>query len=285
MTISEKYKQDKLICSIEIFPPKTEKGMKKLTQLLGEFDDYSPDFVSVTYGAGGSTRDTTLQVVEEIVNNHTYDVMPHFTCVCHSKDEIRSIIKKYKDMGVFNILALRGDPPLNSDINLENDAFKYASELISFLKSENSFDIGCAGFPEGHTESVDLKTDQKYMVKKINKGVHFAITQFFFENHRFFDWRENLRNQSVDIPLIPGIWMPANETTTLKFSKMNNISVPDEVLNIYSKYESEESRLKASIEFTQKQVEELVANQIEGLHIYSFNQIESVKALAKFFNK
>lgn len=284
MTISDKYKQNKLICSIEIFPPKTEKGLANLTGLLKEFDEFSPDFVSVTYGAGGSTRETTLRVVEEIVANHNYDVMPHFTCVGHSKEEIKSIIKKYNELGVSDILALRGDPPLNGTVSLENDAFQYASELIEFLNSENSFDIGCAGFPEGHIESVDLNADLEFMVQKINKGVHFVLTQFFFDNHKFLDWRDRLREQSIDIPLIPGIWMPSNEATTLKFSKMNNISVPKEVLNIYSKYSTDESRLKASIEFTLKQVEELVSNKIEGMHIYSFNQIDSVKALSKYFN-
>ncbi len=284
MSILEKYHSGKLVVSIEIFPPKTEKGLESLESLLEDFQKFSPDFVSVTYGAGGTTRDTTLAVVKSIKEIRPYDVMPHFTCVSHTKEEIDQIVRLYEKAGVDNILALRGDPPKGSQTFVPTaGGFAYAIDLIRHLKSNHKFDIGCAGFPEGHIESPDMQSDCLHLKNKIEAGASFVLTQFFFCNDKFYEWREKLNQLGVDAPLVPGIWFPMNQETTYKFSKMNRVTIPHEVAQIYEKYTSEEDITKASMEFTRKQVEDLIANGVPGLHVYSFNKIQTIEVFSDYF--
>lgn len=284
MRISQKFAKKKLVTSIEIFPPKTEPGLLKIYELLTRFEKYDPAFVSVTYGAGGSTRDRTIEVVKHIKSQFSYGVMPHFTCVGHTRVEIDEIIQIYKSLNIDNILALRGDPPQGTEQFVPTaGGFQYASELVNYLRNNHQFDIGCAGFPEGHTQSKNLEDDRKFLKLKIDQGANFIITQFFFCNDKFFTWRDGLKDLGVKIPLVPGIWLPSNEEITLKFSKMNRVSIPDEIYQIYQKYQEPEARLKACQEFTRKQVAELVKEGVPGLHIYSFNQDLPVETLADYF--
>lgn len=284
MKISEKFKSKKLVTSIEIFPPKTEAGLLKVLDLLGKFEKYHPAFVSVTYGAGGSTRERTIDLVRTIKIKYSYDVMPHFTCVGHSKTEIAEIIKIYEDLNIKNILALRGDPPIGvENFVIPKDGFAYASELIHHLQKNHQFDIGCAGFPECHVQSTNRESDLFYLKKKIDDGADFVITQFFFCNEKYFAWRDSLKSMGVIVPLIPGIWLPSNEEITLKFSKMNHVTVPQTILDIYAKYPEGEDRTKACQDFTRKQVAELVEGGVPGLHVYSFNQELPVETLNEYF--
>lgn len=284
MRISQKFAKNKLVVSIEIFPPKTEAGLVKIYELLGRFENYHPAFVSVTYGAGGSTRDRTIDVVKHIKSQFSYGVMPHFTCVGQTKSEIDEIIQIYEKLEIQNILALRGDPPIgSSQFEPTKGGFQYASELVKYLRKGNRFDIGCAGFPEGHIQSKSLEMDRTFLKQKIDAGADFIITQFFFCNEKFFAWRDSLKELGVSIPLVPGIWLPSNEEITFKFSKMNRVTVPNEVSDIYEKYQDPNDRLKACQEFTQKQVAELVKEGVPGLHIYSFNQELPVETLAEYF--
>lgn len=286
MRISEKFASKKLVTSIEIFPPKTEVGLAKIFDLLGQFVKYNPAYVSVTYGAGGSTRERTIDVVKYIKNEFNYDVMPHFTCVGHTQSEIDEIIKIYESLQIKNILALRGDPPIGTEqFVAKKGGFQYASELIAYLKKNHDFDIGGAGFPEGHVQSANLESDRKYLKLKIDAGANFVITQFFFCNKSFLTWRDGMRDLGSTVPLIPGIWLPSNADITHKFSKMNQVEIPAAILEIYQKYPEGEDRVKACQEFTRNQVAELVKEGIPGFHVYSFNQELPVETLKDYFNK
>lgn len=285
MKISDLFKTKKFVTSIEIFPPKTEQGLVKLLELLKSLEKYHPDYVSVTYGAGGSTRERTLDIVNTIKTKYSYEVMPHFTCVGHSRKEIEDIVQTYHKLGISNILALRGDPPIGvENFVIPQDGFAYASELIEYLKQTQLFDIGCAGFPECHVQSTNVDSDLFYLKRKIEKGSNFVITQFFFCNEKFYKWRDSLRALGSQVPLIPGIWLPSNEDITLKFSKFNQVLVPSELYQIYAKYPEGEDRIKACQDFTKKQVNDLLKNGIDGLHIYSFNQelpVQTISELTK----
>lgn len=284
MSIVQKFAKNQLLASIEIFPPKTEAGLTKLFELLERFEKFNPAYVSVTYGAGGSTRDRTLEVVKHIKNQFSYGVMPHFTCVGHTKSEIDEIIKVYENLNIKNILALRGDPPQGTSQFIPTQGgFQYASELISYLRKNHHFDIGCAGFPEGHIQSKSLESDRKFLKQKIETGADFVITQFFFCNDKFFAWRDGLKSLGVKIPLIPGIWLPSNEEITFKFSKMNGVTIPNEIVQIYQQYQDPEARTQACQDFSRRQVEELVKNGVPGIHVYSFNQELPVETLKDYF--
>jgi len=285
MKISDKFASKKLVASIEIFPPKTEQGLLKIFELLKQFVKYNPAYVSVTYGAGGSTRDRTIDVVKYIRNEFNYDVMPHFTCVGHNKAEIDEIIRIYEFLQIKNILALRGDPPIGSEkFVAQKDGFQYASELIAYLKNKFNFDIGGAGFPEGHVQSENLESDRKFLKHKIDTGANFIITQFFFCNKSFLSWRDGMRDLGATVPLIPGIWLPSNAETTIKFSKTNNVKIPVAISDIYEKYPEGIDRTRACQDFTRNQVAELIKEGVPGLHVYSFNQELPVETLSDYFN-
>jgi len=285
MKISDKFANKKLVASIEIFPPKTDQGLLKIFELLKQFVKYNPAFVSVTYGAGGSTRNRTIDVVKYIRNEFNYEVMPHFTCVGHNKAEIDEIIRIYEVLQIKNILALRGDPPIGSDKFIaQKNGFQYASELIAYLKKNFNFDIGGAGFPEGHVQSENLENDRKFLKHKIDSGANFIITQFFFCNKSFLSWRDGMRDLGATVPLIPGIWLPSNAETTIKFSKMNNVKIPVAISDIYEKYPEGQDRTKACQDFTRNQVAELTKEGVPGLHVYSFNQELPVETLSDYFN-
>ena len=186
--ISDIFNEKEKTFSLEIFPPKTEKGLDNLIEIIAQLCELKPDFISCTYGAGGGSREKTLDLVEHIQNTHKVPSMAHLTCVLHSKDDIKTIVKNIASRQIKNILALRGDPPMDDpDWQPTEENFKYSCELVSFIKENfnNYFSIGVAGFPEGHLLCKDLNRDSEFLKIKIDNGADFVITQFFFNNEYF----------------------------------------------------------------------------------------------------
>lgn len=275
----------KRIISFEFFPPKTPEGENELFTNIKKLEEIKPDFVSVTYGAGGSTRGKTQLISKRIQNDEKISVMTHLTCVGHSKDEILSILKDYKKSGIKNILALRGDIPADTDsANLVSE-FKYAVEMIEYIKKEfgDYFSIGCAAFPELHPESPNIEWEIRYFKEKIDKGVDFAITQIFFDNKYYYEFSERAKKAGITIPIIPGIMPITNFKQIKKFASMCKATIPDALISKMEKYEDNNEEIeKIGIEYAVEQCKDLLKNDVKGLHFYTLNKS---KATVKIFNE
>ncbi|GIX42544.1 MAG: methylenetetrahydrofolate reductase [Leptospiraceae bacterium] len=290
--IAEILKNKKPTFSFEFFPPKTEEGEYKLEESIKELKQLKPDFVSVTYGAGGSTRLKTDEWVRKIQNQYNLISMAHLTCVGSNREEIKKILEEHKNHQITNIMALRGDPPKDQThfIPVKN-GFRYASELIQFIREEfkDEFSIGAACYPEKHPEAKTLEEDIEHLKIKVEKGVDFLVSQLFFDNQKFFRFRDKIRNKNIHIPLIAGI-MPITAYKQIeRFTQMANCSIPLELVEKMEKFQNQqEELLKISIEFSVKQCEELLKNQVDGIHFYTLNQSNAtfliLNELYKIFN-
>jgi methylenetetrahydrofolate reductase (NADPH) len=287
MKISEILKQVKRSISFEFFPPKTPEGEESLFKTIKELEFIKPTFVSVTYGAGGSTRERTIRVVKRIHLQTDLTVMAHQTCIGHTKKEIIEILKEYRDIGVQNILALRGDIPegQKESFVFPPDGCRYAGELVSLIRENfgDWFSIGVAAYPEGHPESPDLDTDIFYFKKKVDAGADFAITQMFFDNRYFYNFMEKVHKAGIDIPVIPGIMPVTNFKQIKKFADMCGASIPKELIEkIQPVADRPEEVEKIGIEYAVKQCEDLLRNGVKGLHFYTLNRS---KATIHIYNR
>src|SRR6185436_19144534 len=214
MHITDIMAKDPPTFSFEFFPPKTPEAAESLYQTIRELEDYTPHFVSVTYGAGGSTRDLTHDLVERIQNTTKLDPIPHLTCVCHKHNEIEAILQRYAKHCIGNILALGGDPPRGVPYDKSADVFQHAIDLVKFIRRFNEsgshpdargFGIGVAGFPEGHPSTPNRLLEMDYLKAKVDAGADYICTQLFFDNHDFFDFRDRCRLAGITVPIIAGI--------------------------------------------------------------------------------
>ncbi|WP_457624386.1 methylenetetrahydrofolate reductase [NAD(P)H] [Persephonella sp.] len=277
MKISQLLRDNKRSISFEFFPPKTPEGEEALFKTIKELEFINPTFVSVTYGAGGTTRERTIRVVKRIHTETSLTVMAHQTCIGHTRNEIKEILQQYRNIGVQNILALRGDIPQGQEESFvfPPDGCRYASELVEFIRNSfgDYFSIGVAAYPEGHPESPDLETDLKFFKKKVDTGAEFAITQMFFDNRYFYNFMEELQKIGVDVPVIPGIMPITNFKQIRKFADMCGATIPrfliEKLQPVADKPEEVE---KIGIEFAVRQCEDLLKNGVKGLHFYTLNK-------------
>ncbi|MFH0753765.1 MAG: methylenetetrahydrofolate reductase [NAD(P)H] [Candidatus Omnitrophota bacterium] len=269
--------------SIEIFPPKTEKGMASLQETLAVLARLKPDFVSVTYGAGGSSRDTTLNIVRMVQEKYHLLAMHHFTCVIHTRTQIKAILDQLKACDVRNILALRGDAPKdNPDWIPGPENFKFSCELVAFIREHygDFFSVGVAGFPEGHPLAPDRTFDADILKKKMDAGGEFIMTQLFFDNQEYFDYVKRLRAVGVKARVIPGILPITNYESAVNFCAGCGASVPQRVHDIFKPIsDDKEKTLEAGIRFAVDQCQELLAGGAPGLHLYTLNRAEPVKTI------
>ncbi len=276
MKIGELLKSVKRSISFEFFPPKTKEGEEALFNTIKELEYIKPTFVSVTYGAGGTTRERTIRVVKKVHKETNLTVMAHQTCIGHTKQEIIDILTEYKNTGVQNILALRGDIPEEFEGSVfPEDGCKHANELVSLIKKEfdDWFSIGVAAYPEGHPESKNLDEDIFFFKKKVEAGAEFAITQMFFDNRFFYEFLEKSQKAGIDIPIIPGIMPITNFKQIKKFAQMCGATIPlDLVKRLQSIEDKPEEIEKAGIEFAVQQCIDLLKNGVKGLHFYTLNK-------------
>lgn len=260
--------------SFEFFPPKNAEGEKQLFEAVGKLRAFSPTFVSVTYGAGGTTRDNTWRVVRRLVSETPLTVMPHLTLVNQSQAELKEILTGYRDIGVENILALRGDPPQGGQL-IAADGLRYGKDLVELAASFDSFSIGVAVYPEGHPEAPDRDADILYTKQKVDAGADFAITQMFFDNRYYYDFVERAEKVSIHIPIIAGI-MPITDAARIrKFGQSCGTTLPEPLLSAMEAASPEDAR-KLGIDFATRQAEELLQNGFKYLHFYSLNRAEAV---------
>ena len=283
--ITSIFDHKKLTFSFELFPPKTEEGYSKLLNTLPVLCNLKPDFISCTYGAGGGSREKTLDIVELIQNKHHVPSVAHLTCVLHTKDAIKDILTEMKRRGICNVLALRGDPPKDDPSWMPGESnFKYSWELVAFIREhfKDHFSIGVAGFPEGHLLCPDRQLDAQYLKNKIAHGADYVITQLFFNNQDYFDYVARLRELGVTSRVIPGILPITDYPALVRFSSMCGASISQEVHDIFKPIAGDPQRtLEAGINFCLKQSRELLQGSAPGLHFYTLNKIHPVDIIIK----
>jgi methylenetetrahydrofolate reductase (NADPH) len=273
MSILEKLQRGPTL-SYEFFPPKNPSGWGVLYATLAETLRQNPDFVSVTYGAGGSTRTKTVDLVGRIQGELGIEAMAHLTCVGHSREELRGILQQLWDSGIRHVLALRGDPPKgDTAFKPHPEGFAHASDLIRFIKENFAFTIGCAFYPEKHVEAQDIAADMAALKLKQDNGADFAVSQLFFDNANFLDFRDKAVAMGIRIPLVAGI-MPVLEAAQLpRFRDMSGCVIPE---NLAAFLGEGADAAKRGVEFATRQCDELLRNGVAGLHLYCLNRHASV---------
>lgn len=273
--------------SFEFFPPKTDDGLVSLRNSILSLRELSPTYVSVTYGAGGSTRDRTVDLVTQIQREHNFEAMAHLTCVGSSVDELRSVLDRLTSAGVENVLALRGDPPRGSDTFVPHpDGFRHSDELTRFIKSRYGFCIGGACYPEGHVECVapsgerDLSRDLDNLKRKVDGGAEFLITQLFFDNDRYFEFVSRARRAGIGVPIIPGIMPITNVDQVRRFTSMCGASIPRSLLDELDRLkENEFDVLSLGVAYATAQCFELLQKGAPGVHFYTLNKSAATRTI------
>ncbi len=264
----------KPVISFEFFPPKTEAGFNALYQTINELHPLHPSYVSVTYGAGGSTRSKTVELVERIQNNLKLRAMAHLTCVGHTSNEIGEILDDLWKANIRNVLALRGDPqPGQMQFVATQGGFAYADELVSFARSHHDFCIGVAGYPEGHPQCLNLARDMQNLKRKVDNGGCFIVTQLFFDNTDFYRFRETARLMGISVPIVAGIMPILNVAQIKRFVSMCGAKIPQRLLVKLESLEADpEAVYAAGVEFATRQCQDLLFNGVDGLHFYTLNK-------------
>ncbi len=265
--------------SCEYFPPRNPAGWSALYATLATAPETGLDFVSVTYGAGGSTRQKTLSLVERIQNELGIDTMAHLTCAGHSRDELANILTELQATGIPAVMALRGDPPRGSRTFVPHPAgFSHASELIAFIQRHFNFKIGCACYPEGHPESVNVQQDIEYLKRKQDAGADFAITQLFFDNDDFLRFRDAAQRAGVTLPIIAGL-MPVTSLGQLeRFQSLCGCKIPASLTN-FLPVGPDEAVVERGVLYGLAQAEGLLDCGVDGIHLYTLNKSHSSAAI------
>jgi len=277
MFIRDLLKQANLSFSFEFFPPKTEAGFGPLFQTISELQLLNPTFVSVTYGAGGSTRRKTIDLVSEIKSRLNQEAMAHLTCVGSTKSEIASTLDELQNSGIQNVIALRGDPP-DGQSNFEPPeyGFSHANELVEFIKDNYRFSVGVAGYPETHQEATTFPEDLKNLKRKIDAGADFIITQLFFDNDAYFRFLEATASIGITVPIIPGIMPVISVSQIKKFTQMCGATIPHNMLQKLDSIRNDEQSVQQyGIEYAIDQCMKLLEAGAPGIHFYTLNRSRS----------
>jgi methylenetetrahydrofolate reductase (NADPH) len=281
MKIIDLFKREKPILALEIFPPRIDVPLESIYDSLDQFKTMNPDYISVTYGAGGSKKDRTIEIASKLKNEYQIETMAHFTCIGHSTEEVDRMLGLMLENNLENVLALRGDPPNDQpDFDFSKSVYKYASELIEHIKNKNKFCISAAAHLEGHIESKRLKDDILRLKNKIDKGVDFLVTQFFFDNRLFYDFTDKMASLNMNCPIIPGI-MPIFKADQIKtMTAKSGCSLPAKLVLMMDKYaDSPDDLRKAGIEYAATQIQDLIDNGAKGVHLYTMNRPKSSREI------
>jgi methylenetetrahydrofolate reductase (NADPH) len=268
--------------SFEFFPPKTDEGTVKLLQTLEELASLEPGFVSVTYGAGGSTRDRTVEIVTRIKRETGIEAMAHLTCVGHTRDELRELLRRLSDAKVENVLALRGDPPQGQRaFEVVEGGVQNASELVRFIREEDfNFCLGGACYPEGHVETQSRDDDLRHLKEKVDAGLDFVITQLFFDNAFYFDFVERARRIGINVPIVPGIMPITNYEQVHRFTRMCGATVPMRLaLQLERVKDQPEALVQLGVAHATVQCMELLSRGVPGIHFYTLNKSPATRMI------
>ncbi|HBL81104.1 MULTISPECIES: methylenetetrahydrofolate reductase [NAD(P)H] [Congzhengia] len=270
MKLSELFKQKKATLSFEVFPPKSWDAYNNVKTATEEIARLSPDFMSVTYGAGGGASATSASIAENILKNFGVTPLAHLTCVSSTKQAVREYLAELSKNGIENILALRGDIP-NEGLTVQE--YRYASELILDIKAAGNFCIGGACYPEGHTESKNQKEDIRFLKEKVDMGCDFLTTQMFFDNNILYNFLYKIREAGINVPVVAGIMPVTNGKQIQRIVKLSGTYLPQRFKSIVDRFGDNPSAMKqAGIAYATDQIIDLVANGVENVHVYTMNK-------------
>lgn len=287
MHIQEIFRQHKTTLSFEFFPPKTDEASEELFVNIARLQELKPAFVSVTYGAGGSTRERTHDLIIRIQKETNLTAVSHLTCVCHSLDEMTAILDRYAESGIENILALGGDLPRDkATYDRCQDAFRYADELVKFIRSRKTpgdprgFGIGVAGFPEGHPGCPNRLKEMDYLKRKVDAGADYICTQLFFENRDFYDFRERCELAGIKVPIIAGIMPIATQSGMVRMAELAlGARIPARLLRAVGRCADDEAIKRVGIHWATEQCRDLLDNQVRGIRFYTLNKSDATRQI------
>jgi len=281
MKIKDLYETKSTVISLEIFPPKWDSPIETVFKTLDELKDINPDFISVTYGAGGKAKDRTVEIAAKIKNEYNIESLAHLTCISSTKEQVRECLEELRRHNIENILALRGDIPEDPDFDFPEPLhYQYAADLISEVKEEGNFCIGAACYPEGHVECESKIRDVKYLRDKVSVGVDFLITQLFFDNELFFRFMEEIDLAGINIPVSAGIMPVLNKNQIERMTKLSGCHLPNKLKRILDRYENNPAALKEAGEaYAIEQIIDLMAWGVRGIHLYTMNKSDTAKRI------
>jgi methylenetetrahydrofolate reductase (NADH) len=276
--------------SFEFFPPRTPEAAEILYHTIRDLESYMPHFVSVTYGAGGSTRDLTHDLVERIQHTTKLDPIPHLTCVCHNEEEIEAILIRYTKSAIGNILALGGDRPREIDYDKARDSFQHAIDLVKFIRKFNEsgahpdrrgFGIGVAGFPEGHPATPNRLLEMDHLKAKVGAGADYIVTQLFFDNRDFYDFRERCTLADIHVPIIAGIMPITSESGLKRIAELaGGARFPARLLRALQRCENDPEMVRrVGVHFALEQCHDLLDNNVAGIHFYTLNRSDATRVI------
>jgi methylenetetrahydrofolate reductase (NADPH) len=281
MRISRLLDSKKPLISFEFFPPKTPEGLTNLMASIEALKELHPSFVSMTYGAGGSTRGKTVELVSKIKHEIGLEAVAHLTCVGHTQNELADVLSELKAHGIENVLALRGDPPRgDSKFTPAPGGFAYASELVAFIRKRFDFCVGVAGYPEKHVEAPSLEEDMVHLKEKVRAGGDFVVTQLFFDNADYFSFVEKLRRMGIESPVIAGIMPVTDYDQIQRFTSMCGARIPDVLRAKLEQARGDSAAVvKIGIEHASQQCHDLLKNGAAGIHFYTLNKSQATREI------
>jgi len=282
MKIIELFKKKRPVFAFEIFPPKPEIELETLFDSLHQFKQLKPDYISTTYGAGGSRKNRTIEIASRIRSEYGIESMAHFTCVGHSMEEIDAMLDVFHANKLENILALRGDPPVDQpDFDFSKNVYQYASELIAYIKNKKpEFCIAAAAYIEGHESSKRLRDDLLHLKRKVDAGVDFLITQLFFDNRLFYEFIDKAAALNIACPISAGVMPIFKESQIKSITARSGCSIPAKLVLMMDKYhDSPDDLRKAGIEYAGIQIRDLIDSGVDGIHLYTMNRPKSTREI------
>ncbi|HUR55928.1 MAG TPA: methylenetetrahydrofolate reductase [NAD(P)H] [Gemmataceae bacterium] len=287
MHIQDIFAQHKTTFSFEFFPPKTDEASEELFGTIASLQELQPSFVSVTYGAGGSTRERTHDLVVRIEKETDLTAVSHLTCVCHNLDEMTAILDRYAASGIQNVLALSGDiPRARPDYDRAVDAFRYAEQLVRFIRSRSNppdrrgFGIGVAGFPEGHPGCPNRVKEMDYLKAKVDAGADYICTQLFFDNHDFYDFRDRCDLAGIKVPIVAGIMPMTSKKSMVSMADMAaGTHYPAKLLRLVGRCADDAAVARVGINWATEQCADLLHHGVRGIHFYTLNRSDATRQI------
>jgi methylenetetrahydrofolate reductase (NADPH) len=287
MHIQDIFAQHSPTFSFEFFPPQTDKASEELFRNIASLQELQPSFVSVTYGAGGSTRDRTHDLVVRIEKETNLTAVSHLTCVCHNLDEMTAILERYATSGITNVLALSGDPPRTlPNHDRGQDAFRYAEQLVRFIRSRpnapdtRGFGVGVAGFPEGHPGCPNRLKEMDYLKAKVDAGADYICTQLFFDSHHFYDFRERCELAGIKVPIVAGIMPITTRAGMVRMAELAaGANIPAKLLRAVGRCADDDAVARVGVSWATEQCRDLLHNGVRGIHFYTLNRSDATRQI------